>query len=54
LNLGIGYSLGTKKLQEWTVAYYKNNIVQQEAKTWINGSKLIPTFGAALLLRKIQ
>jgi hypothetical protein len=31
-----------------------NNIVQQEAKTWIYGSKLIPTFGAALLLGKIQ
>jgi hypothetical protein len=54
LHLGIGYSLGTKKLQEWTVVYYKNNIVQKEVKTWIFGSKLIPTFGVALLFGKIQ
>jgi hypothetical protein len=54
LHFGIGYSFGTKKLQEWTVSYFKNGVLQKEAKTWIFGSKYVPTIGASLLLGKLQ
>jgi hypothetical protein len=54
LHLGLGYSFGTKKLQEWTAIYSKNGIKQKEAKTWIDGSKYGLSIGASILFGKLK
>jgi hypothetical protein len=53
-HFGLSYTIGTKKLQEWTVVYSKNGIKHKEAKTWIDGSKYGLSVGASILFGKLN